>query len=341
MPCQPDLPATLETVGTAVDPWAAYRLWIATVEGAARSDAVYTRPAELAGELRYSLLLPDASDDGATSRTLISLVEQDNLCWELLLPASSPPAVRRAVRSFAADAAEHVVFVDCEGAADRGAVLDRLLASAGGDWIAALAEGDVLAPHALDEFDAALAQHPRVRILYSDEDELDAGGERVAPLFKPEYAPEQLHAFNYFGRLCFIDRRLALASGGFGTGQGRRGGMELQPARRRRRGGGRRRGAAHPARPVPPRRGQRPRPLQAGQRRRHRMPGRPSLAYWRGRGIADPRVSTQPDGTQRSTWRLSHGAAGVGDRPQPRQARAAAGLRRGRARRHGLPQPSS
>ena len=160
MPCQPDLPATLETAGTAVDPWAAYRLWIATVEGAARSDAVYTRPAELAGELRYSLLLPDASDDGATSRMLMSLVEQDNLSWELLLPASSPSAVRRAVWSFAADVAERVVFVDCEGAADRGAVLDRLLASAGGDWIAALAEGDLLAPHALDEFDATLAAAP-------------------------------------------------------------------------------------------------------------------------------------------------------------------------------------
>ncbi len=26
--------------------------------------------------------------------------------------------------------------------------------------------------------------------------------------------------------------------------------------------------------------------------------------YWRGRGIRDPRVTTQPDGTQRSTWRL-------------------------------------
>ncbi len=301
LPRRPDLASAPETARTAVDPWAAYRLWIATVEDAARSDAVYTRPAELAGELRYSLLLPDASDGGATSRTLMSLVEQDNLCWELLLPASSPPAVRRAVWSFAADAAERVVFVDCEGAADRGAVLDRLLASAGGDWIAALAEGDVLAPHALDEFDAALAQHPRARILYSDEDELDAGGERVAPLFKPEYAPEQLQAFNYFGRLCFIDRRLALASGGFGAGRGAGAewSLNLRVAEAAAAAGGE-------VRRIP-------RVLChrcAGGFRDRARPNsvaaiecKAALAdHWRSRGIGQPRVTTQPDGTHRSAW---------------------------------------
>ena len=305
LPYTPDPAPALEAAGTALDPWAAYRLWIATVEDAARTDAVYTRPAALAGVLRYSLLLPDASDDDAISRTLLSLVEQDNLCWELLLPASSPPAVRRAVWSFAADTAERVVLVDCEGAGDRGAVLDRLLASAGGDWIAALAEGDVLAPHALDEFDAALLLHPRVRILYSDEDEIDERGERVAPLFKPEYAPEQLQAFNYFGRLCFIDTRLALASGGFGAGRGAGAewSLNLRAADAAAAAGGE-------VRRIP-------RVLCHRGASGFRDRARPTsvaaieckaalIDYWRGRGMRQPRVTTQIDGTHRSTWTLEH-----------------------------------
>ena len=71
-PATPALPAPVEAEGPAAaagggtpsGAQAAYRLWIATVEAEARRDAVYTRLAELAGELRYSLLLPDASDAG-------------------------------------------------------------------------------------------------------------------------------------------------------------------------------------------------------------------------------------------------------------------------------------
>ena len=303
LPHRPGPSTTAESPDAEVDPWAAYRLWIATVEDAARSGAVYTRPAELAGELRYSLLLPDPSDGDATSRTLLSLVEQDNLCWEVLLPAACPAAVRRAVSSFAADATDRVVFVECDG--DRGATLDRLLAAAGGDWIAALAEGDALAPHALDEFDAALSRHPRARVIYSDEDELDAGGERVAPLFKPEHAPEQLHAFNYFGRLCFIDRRLALASGGFGGGRGAGAewSLNLRASDAAVAGGGE-------VRRIPRvlcHRG------AGGFRDRVRPTSVAAVEckaalteHWRSRGVDQPRVATQPDGTHRSTWTPEH-----------------------------------
>ena len=289
--------------GVADDAWAAYRLWISTVEDAERSGVVYVRPAELSGELRYSLLLPDPAEGRSLMQTLSSLVAQDNLCWELLLPASCPAAVRRAVSSFASDTSERVVFVDCGDAADRGAVLDQLLAAAGGGWIAALAEGDVLAPHALDEFDAALSRNPRVRILYSDEDELDEGGERVFPLFKPEYAPEQLHAFNYLGRLCFIDRRLALTSGGFGAGRGA--GAEWSLNLR----------AADAATVTSCEVRRIPRVLchrgAGGFRDRGRPNSVASIAckaaltdHWRSLGIREPRVTTQPDGTHRSTWTL-------------------------------------
>ena len=301
-PCPAPIPALS---GIADDAKSAYRQWISTVEDAERSDAVYVRPAELSGELRYSLLLPDPAEWDILSETLTSLVLQNNLCWELLLPASCPAAVRRTVSSFASDTSERVVFVDCGDAVDRGAVLDRLLAAAGGGWIAALAEGDVLASHALDEFDVALSRYPRARILYSDEDELDAMGERIAPLFKPEHAPEQLHAFNYFGRLCFIERRLAIAAGGFGSGRGAGAewSLNLRVADAATATGGQ-------VRRVP-------RVLchraTGGFRDRAHPNSVAGIAckaaltdYWRSRGIGEPRVTTQPDGTHRSTWTLEH-----------------------------------
>ena len=252
---------------------------------------------------RYSLLLPDASNAGAVLRTLASLVEQDNLCWELLLPGPASPAVRRGIASFAAETAERVAFVACDGLADRGAVLDGLLGAAGGGWIAALSEGDILARHALDEFDVAMSRYPRARILHSDEDELDATGQRMNPLFKPEHAPEQLQAFNYFGRLTFISRDLAREAGGFDPGQGAGAEWSLNL----------RAADVATARGGEVRRIPRVLCHRAADGFRDRC--KPSSVaaiecktaltqYWRGRGFPDPHVTTQPDGTQRSTWRL-------------------------------------
>jgi GT2 family glycosyltransferase len=62
---------------------------------------------------------------------------------------------------------------------------DRLSA----DYVLLLGAGEVLAPHAVARFARAIAQAPHATFLCADTDEIDAGGRRRNPLFKPHPGP--------------------------------------------------------------------------------------------------------------------------------------------------------
>lgn len=57
---------------------------------------------------------------------------------------------------------------------------------------------------------AFFGQHPYVQIAYADEDCLDEAGRRCDPWFKPQWSPDTLDSFQYFGHL-FAVRRALLA----------------------------------------------------------------------------------------------------------------------------------
>jgi GT2 family glycosyltransferase len=78
------------------------------------------------------------------------------------------------------------------------------LMAAGCDWLGALRAGDVLGPDALACFAAAAARDPRLRILYSDEDRLDAAGRRSRPVLKPDWSPLLQAANGYLGGLTLV-----------------------------------------------------------------------------------------------------------------------------------------
>jgi GT2 family glycosyltransferase len=63
-----------------------------------------------------------------------------------------------------------------------------------------LASGEaVLREHALYGFAVAAADNPESRLIYSDEDEIDAEGRRCEPWFKPDFSPELLNHTPYLG----------------------------------------------------------------------------------------------------------------------------------------------
>ncbi len=51
-------------------------------------------------------------------------------------------------------------------------------------------------------------RHPWVRIAYGDEDCLDEAGRRYAPWFKPEWSPDTLESFSYFGHFFAVHKSL-------------------------------------------------------------------------------------------------------------------------------------
>src|SRR5439155_11260449 len=87
---------------------------------------------------------------------------------------------------------------------------------AAGEYVAVLDPGDVLAPHALYEIVRVLEEDPDADVIYTDEDRLAQRGRlRYAPTLKPDWSPELLLAYDYFGRLTAIRRRRLAEVGGF------------------------------------------------------------------------------------------------------------------------------
>ncbi|MGH7789135.1 MAG: glycosyltransferase family 2 protein, partial [Candidatus Binatia bacterium] len=153
---------------------------------------------------RFSLLLraADASPE-LVERTLASIRGQTRDDWQVCLAL---PAARAA-----ALAAHPQVVVDTAAEPAWGA----LLTLAQGEFVAAIDAGDELAPHALAALAAAIERAPDVDVVYSDEDQIDAGGRHCQPFFKPDWSPEYFLASGYIGRLTALRRRAVDAAGGF------------------------------------------------------------------------------------------------------------------------------
>jgi GT2 family glycosyltransferase len=82
-----------------------------------------------------------------------------------------------------------------------------------GDLCLRLSPGDVLAPFALYRIAEALQSEPDLDLIYSDEDTIDAAGNRRDPVFKPDWSPDTLRMRNYLGRLTVYRGRLWHALG--------------------------------------------------------------------------------------------------------------------------------
>jgi len=89
---------------------------------------------------------------------------------------------------------------------------------ASGSFIVLLDHDDLLISHALERLVLATEHHPESNLFYSDEDKLDASGNRVSPFFKPDFSPALLRSQNYFGHLVMLSRGLIDQIGGFQSG---------------------------------------------------------------------------------------------------------------------------
>ena len=66
-------------------------------------------------------------------------------------------------------------------------------------WLLILPEGATLSPLALYWFAHEMVQHPDAGWIYCDHDSLSPSGERIDPVFKPDWSPELLRSSNYIG----------------------------------------------------------------------------------------------------------------------------------------------
>ena len=87
---------------------------------------------------------------------------------------------------------------------------------AAGDYVALLDHDDLIMPHALYSYVALVNEDRDYEFMYSDEDKITEDGKyRFNPFFKPDFAPDTLHTFNYITHFSVFKKSLLDEIGGF------------------------------------------------------------------------------------------------------------------------------
>ena len=199
-----------------------YALWIEqfdTLDDSGRAQ-INDRVARLSDRPTISVIMPVYNTPAEFLRTAIESVRRQLYTqWELCIAddCSSEPHVAEILSEYQA-MDDRIRVVRREENGHISAASNTALTLAGGEWITCLDHDDVLAEHALALSVLALSDKPQAGLLYSDEDKLDAAGNRHTPYFKPEFDPLLLLGQNYLNHLCLLRRDLVTAVGGYREG---------------------------------------------------------------------------------------------------------------------------
>lgn len=199
-----------------------YEEWITRVETPEFSglDALTALPESFSLKPVISVVMPVYNPPEAFLRLAIeSVLKQGYPHWELCIAddASTEPHVRPVLEEYLRrDPRIKVAFREENG--HISAASNSALALAGGEYVALLDHDDELARHALHLVAEAINRTPSAQILYSDEDKIDAQGNRTYPHFKPDWNPDMFFSQNYVSHLGVYRRELLQRIGGFRIG---------------------------------------------------------------------------------------------------------------------------
>ena len=196
-----------------------YESWLAVNELSERDlSELHQKLADRSGRLpKLSVVTPVHDSNPQLLREAVaSVCSQIYTDWELCLvnDGSTDSQVAAMLDSFAAT--EPRVRVRHLGsnqgiskATNAGAAM------AGGEILVFLDHDDLLTVDCLAELAVYYADHPTADIVYSDDDKIDAAGQRFAPQFKPDQSPTLLLSWMYFSHVFSVRKDLFERSGGF------------------------------------------------------------------------------------------------------------------------------
>ncbi|SDB29582.1 glycosyltransferase family 2 protein [Belnapia rosea] len=197
-----------------------YRAWLARHHPPPDRAAIAAHIAALPARPLISVVMPVYNAPAAHLREAIESVRaQLYPHWELCIAddASPAPHVARLLAEAAAGDAR-IRWVRRERNGHISAATNTALGLAGGEFVALMDHDDRLPEHALYAVAAELAAHPDAVLVYSDEDKLDARGERYGPYFKPDFDPDLLLQQNLVSHLGVFRRDVLMAVGGLREG---------------------------------------------------------------------------------------------------------------------------
>lgn len=178
-----------------------------------RLDAMPNRPL-------ISIVMPTYNPNPVWLEEAIASVQaQIYPFWELCIAddASPDPRCREVLKRFA-EADNRIRLVLREKNGHISAASNSALEIATGQFVALMDHDDVLPEHALFWIADAINTHPDARLIYSDEDKIDADGVRSGPYFKPDWNLDLFYSQNMFSHLGVYDTALLRQIGGFRLG---------------------------------------------------------------------------------------------------------------------------
>lgn len=107
------------------------------------------------------------------------------------------------------------------------ATLEAQMGAVEHGYVVQLRAGDLLSPLALYHLAAEHQICPQAVLIYTDEDEVDADGQRTRPRLKSQWNPEWLDSHDYIGALAAISTRRLHACGGWRAEYGTAAGYDL------------------------------------------------------------------------------------------------------------------
>jgi glycosyltransferase involved in cell wall biosynthesis len=165
-----------------------------------------------------SVVVPTYNANLDFLQTALDSVRRQNYNhWELVIADDCSTDIR--VWPWIQEYSQHDTRIKCIRNKNHGSISNTTNAAyklTSGDYVALLDHDDLLWPMALSEVASSIKKHPKVDVLYTDEDKISPKGDtHQDPFFKPDYAPELFQRVNYINHLLVISRNMIEKTGGW------------------------------------------------------------------------------------------------------------------------------
>ena len=191
-----------------------YYKWIA------KNEANQTKLESLEHEPLISIITPTYNSSPKYLKLMIeSVLAQGYRHWELCIAddASTSKETLLMLDGYEKrDSRIKVIYRKTNG--NISLASNSALALARGEYVAFLDHDDMLSVNALSSMVEKLNKEPHVKLIYSDEDKINAGNARYQPHFKSDWNVDMFFSQNYLGHLVLIEKSLVDLVGGFRVG---------------------------------------------------------------------------------------------------------------------------
>jgi GT2 family glycosyltransferase len=186
-----------------------YRSWL---EQESLNHDLTDKHIELEYRPRITLILPVGRNQSFPIETIVSVQSQFYEKWELFIVGTTV-GLKEELPEYETD--QRIKFVNFESELNFSAAVNEGMLLGHGEYIGVLTDDVILSPVALYFYVRALNDDPSSKLLYSDEDQTDHRGNRIFPVFKPDYSPELLLCLNYISKFYLFSNTIADQVGGY------------------------------------------------------------------------------------------------------------------------------